>query len=903
MPQAERLAIESYQPIARRELHPSPINERRRLVNRLGCLRCHQRDSDRPPLIEEIGATLGGAWLQNIPYQRTPRLSNPLQKYSQQHLTQAIREGVAPLRSSRYTYRMPAFGDVAESVIQAFAEADGELLAASEPQLPPSSDPTLATQAGPLLAGFQGYACISCHVWNEQALADPDPGAVGTDLTRVTGRIRRDWFDRFLENPARMHPGTPMPSVFPRGKPALLASVVDGDPARQREALWHYFALGKKAPSPKPSPPLVINAPARGEPPLAALIPIRLTNGRIIESLTLLFPSHDMAIIDAGTGSLVNILTSAQLLRSVQGRLRTYSAAGTMARENLENTVPICLVRNGVVQRPSATSWLGYDSLPDGVRIRRRLEFAAARVNVSETIRLRGRSLEHEIRVADVPKGWVGEYQGASRDPVVTLSVGDVLIGLVQYKLPPANPPQRAERPILFDPGSIEGSLERPGYRAMAYPRPRTPNGDDLMMPVAVAVHPVDGRIFVASMKQGEVFVVQDSAGDTKPARFVPYSRGLFQEAYSMLADRDGLYVLHRRNLSRLVETRGDGVADRIERVAHLPHGIADVYDYAYGLARDRNGAFVYSFAPYANTSMPGSGGALRLLAGKPPVEFGYGFRNPIGWCIGPDGEVFATDNQGEWVATNKLCHVADGRFQGFPNQAQRHHADKPRAKPAVWVPYGWAHSINGMAYDSTNGKFGPFPGQFFLAELMFGGAIIRADVEKVNGVYQGACFPFWGKGLLGPVSLAFHPAGDLIVGGITEPGWMAQPDRGALFRLSFTGQSPFEVRTIKALPRGFRCEFTAPIDPRTAAASACHVEHFRYEYTGAYGSPELDRTPVPVQEVIVSPDRRSVEIRLGVLVADRVYLIRAGGIRSSSGESLVHPVGAYTLNEIPRTK
>ena len=41
--------------------------------------------------------------------------------------------------------------------------------------------------------------------------------------------------------------------------------------------------------------------------------------------------------------------------------------------------------------------------------------------------------------------------------------------------------------------------------------------------------------------------------------------------------------------------------------------------------------------------------------------------RNPLGWCAGPDGEVFFTDNQGEWVATNKLCHVAEGRVLRLP--------------------------------------------------------------------------------------------------------------------------------------------------------------------------------------------------------------------------------------------
>src|SRR5262249_16686172 len=146
--------------------------------------------------------------------------------------------------------------------------------------------------------------------------------------------------------------------------------------------------------------------------------------------------------------------------------------------------------------------------------------------------------------------------------------------------------------------------------------------------------------------------------------------------------------------------------------------------------------------------------------------------------------------------------------------------------------PYGWARSINGVACDSSAGKFGPFAGQFFLAELMFGGAIIRADVEKVNGEYQGACFPFWGKGLLGPGSLAFVSPGRLFVGGITEPGWMAQPDRGALFRIDFTGQTPFEMQTIHVRPRGFQIVFTSPVDKAAAGnPSSYHLEHYRYEY------------------------------------------------------------------------
>jgi hypothetical protein len=219
-----------------------------------------------------------------------------------------------------------------------------------------------------------------------------------------------------------------------------------------------------------------------------------------------------------------------------------------------------------------------------------------------------------------------------------------------------------------------------------------------------------------------------------------------------------------------------------------------------------------------------------------------------------------------------------------------------------VWVPYGWARSINGVAYDNSGGKFGPFAGQFFMAELMHGGAIVRANVEKVNGVYQGACFPFWGKGLLGPLTLAFDPKGRLYVGAITTPDWMGQADRGALFRIGFTGATPFEVQSIHARPQGFRLVFTRAVDAKTARQAASYrLERYRYEYTGAYGSPELDRARVEVRRVELHADGRTVDLTTAPLLAGRVYAVTAAGVQSARGEPVLHPTGAYTLNEVPR--
>ncbi len=929
--ESARRAIEAYFAVAAREKYPSPFETRQRIVRHLGCARCHQRDSDRPPPIELAASMLGGSNLETIPFQRTPRLHFVHQKFTASHLLAAVREGVAGLRHSRYSYRMPAFGDHAVVALQALAEADGDLIATTDPQPQESTDPTLGSLTGSQLVGFQGYSCVSCHIWNGQALADPDPGAVGPDLTKLSGRIRRDWFDRFVENPLRHNPGTAMPSVFPHGQPATLRTVLDGNAARQREAMWSYLAIGKSAPPPKPAPPLAVTAPAMHEPALVAQIPLHMPGRQPVESISVLTADHDLVVYDLGAATIRNVFVGGQILRVAQGRLRTFNASGRPVGPDWATELPLRFVGKN---RETGAGWpeiqfRGYDRLDDGVRIRSTARFESTTIPMSETVRVIREGTQYQLvrewKFGGVPTGLGIELACRASSDVrledrATVGAAElsrtedrVLVRLapssegtaavcMTIPLPAAESPPESKWATVVDPGNLDGSLVRPGYRAIAYPRPKTSSGEDLIMPVAIAASPHDGRVFVSSMKLGELFSVSDPTDDGREARFENYARGLFQEPYSILAEPDALYILHRRNLTRITDTDNDGIADRFDRVYGTPQSVANAYDYGYGLVRDPAGSFIFTLAPHANQNLPGSGNALRLSpGGGEPEVVAYGFRNPIGWCSGPDGETFFTDNQGEWVATNKLCHLAPGRFFGYPNQKQREHINKPAGRAAIWVPYDWAHSINGVTHDSTGGKFGPFAGQIFMAELMFGGAIIRANLEKVDGEYQGACFPFWGKGLLGPVTMTFDPRGRLWVGSITEPGWMAQPDRGALFRVDFTGQTPFEMQSIHVRPRGFRIHFTNPINEKTAHdPAAFHIEHYRYEYTGAYGSPELDRTAVSIEEVTISRDRRSVELTTSPLIRDRLYMITARGVRSATGESLLHPTGAYTLNEIP---
>ena len=62
---------------------------------------------------------------------------------------------------------------------------------------------------------------------------------------------------------------------------------------------------------------------------------------------------------------------------------------------------------------------------------------------------------------------------------------------------------------------------------------------------------------------------------------------------------------------------------------------------------------------------------------------------------------------------------------------------------PAVWLPYNKAgRSGTDLVVSDRGGKFGPFDGQLLVAEFT-DAKINRAYLEKIDGEYQGAVFPF----------------------------------------------------------------------------------------------------------------------------------------------------------------
>jgi glucose/arabinose dehydrogenase len=444
-----------------------------------------------------------------------------------------------------------------------------------------------------------------------------------------------------------------------------------------------------------------------------------------------------------------------------------------------------------------------------------------------------------------------------------------------------------------------------------------------------------DGRLAVG-VRRGEVWVLEHPEARPPTAEAVGYKRfatGLHE--LLGLAWRDGaLYATQRSEVTRLRDTDGDGVADEYLAFAAGWGVSGNYHEYAYGPAFDAAGAAYTTLNSTLGAKWPGAGVAaketpwrgwcMRTLPGGRPEPWCGGFRSPCGIGSNAAGDVFVTDQQGNWFGTNPLLHVRRGAFFGHGDSVRdTRRAESPvrdpgklpegitvaeavekvpgYCLPAVWFPYvKMGQSPTGLRADETGGRFGPFGGQLFVGEFVLSG-VNRVFLEKVDGEYQGACFPFVSGLQSAVLGMAFLADGSLVVGQ-SNRGWNSYGNRSfGLQRLVWTGRKPFELERVEALHEGFRLRFTGPV----AAASFHGVQGFEgqsytYLYHSKYGSPETDARPLEFTGAELSEDRREVVLRVGQLRAGYVHELRLPEWKSEDGAGLWHREAYYTLNRIP---
>lgn len=434
------------------------------------------------------------------------------------------------------------------------------------------------------------------------------------------------------------------------------------------------------------------------------------------------------------------------------------------------------------------------------------------------------------------------------------------------------------------------------------------------------------GQMAVSS-RRGEVWMIDDPFAEAVHAgQFHRFAHGLHEVLG--LAERDGwLYVTQRCDVSRIQDSNGDGVADVFEVVGDGWEITGDYHEYAFGSKFDAEGNIwvVLCLTGSFNSNCKYRGWCVRITPDGELIPTCSGIRSPAGIAMNAAGEMFYTDNQGPWNGTSALKHLIPGKFMGHPGGFRWYDVaedvmgprpEMPRSgsrfvveadcipeyePPAVLFPYKkMGQSASGVSCDTTGGRFGPFEGQMFVGDQTFS-TVMRCYLEKVQGHYQGACFPFLEGFGSGTVPVEITDNGSMFVGG-TNRGWGSRGNRPfAVERVDWTGQVPFEIHEMRAKHDGFELTFTHPVDPATAAdPNSYTMETYTYIYQESYGSPEVDHTHPTIESVLVAPDARAVYIKLSALQRGHVHELHADGLRSADGLPLLHPQAYYTLNYIP---
>ena len=438
-----------------------------------------------------------------------------------------------------------------------------------------------------------------------------------------------------------------------------------------------------------------------------------------------------------------------------------------------------------------------------------------------------------------------------------------------------------------------------------------------------------DGRLAV-STRRGEIWIIENPYQSANhQVHYKRFASGMHEVLG--LAYRDGaFYCSQRGELTKITDTDRDGIADLYEPVYQFDIS-GNYHEYTYGPVFDKNGDMLVTL----NLAWVGFGegkfakwrGWLVKIHPDGTLEpYAAGLRSPAGYSINLDGDIFYGENQGDWVGSGRVTHLAKGDFAGNPgglkwakepnspfrltleeiqdNGSPMYEAAakvKNLKLPAVWFPHAiMGISTSDVLQDTTRGKFSPFPGQYFVAD-QGQSKIMRMGLEKVNGVYQGFCINYREGFQSGILRERFGLDGSMFVG-MTSRGWGSTgKDDFGLQRLIWNGQMPFELQDIQARPDGFELSFTQAVDVNSVKKAASYaLRSYIYKYQHQYGSPIIELKPLKISGLEVSADKRKVRLVIDGLRQYFIHEFKLEGIRNESGDPLLHETAYYTLNQIP---
>ena len=510
---------------------------------------------------------------------------------------------------------------------------------------------------------------------------------------------------------------------------------------------------------------------------------------------------------------------------------------------------------------------------------------------------------------------------------------------------------------VLLSIGILQHTLGQNSPKEEDYYRiTKVPTPEGVLIEGGGVLSLPDGSIAVCT-RRGDIWLIENpTLANSYSPTFIKFATGLHEPLG--LAFKDGaIYSAQRGELTKMVDANGDRVADVYETIYAWPLS-THYHEYSFGpvLAPD-NSFFVTANVAFGSeewwrgeSRVPWRGWTMKITEDGQMEPWATGMRSPAGYGL-IDGELFYTDNQGDWIGSGGLWHLPKGAFTvhpaglkwtGLENSPVQLSEDEFYSKidkrqikkngryikpeniadeedpdflyeikesvpemqlPAVILPHGILGISNSeIKVDNTGGKFGPFEGQVLVGD-MGQSKIMRVVLEKVKGEYQGVAFDFRSGFQSGVMRMDFDSNGNLFVGE-TNRGWgSAGTTNSGLEFVSWTGRMPFEMKTVKAKPDGFEIEFTKPVDRASAEdLDSYKGKSYIYKYHPVYGSPQTNLEDLAIKGVKVSEDGLRVRLVIDNLRPYYVHELTLHGVKLGGNEDIItlHPTLYYTLNNIP---
>ncbi|MFZ1706026.1 MAG: family 16 glycoside hydrolase [Saprospiraceae bacterium] len=432
---------------------------------------------------------------------------------------------------------------------------------------------------------------------------------------------------------------------------------------------------------------------------------------------------------------------------------------------------------------------------------------------------------------------------------------------------------------------------------------------DDFKPKVAGMDFLSDGRLVISTWEaDGAVYII-DHVKDGDPAKMKvkKIAFGL-AEPLGLKIVNDTIYVMQKQEMTCLVDVDGDDIIDEYRTLSDVWQVSANFHEFGFGLAF-KDG---YFYATLATAINPGGASTQPQIQDRGKVVkvnqrtgettfIASGLRTPNGVGIGYNGELFVSDNEGDWLPSSKILHVKEGAFFGSRSVDFEGSKNKKEQPPVVWLPQD---EIGNSPSTPSYINIGPFKGQMIHGEVTNGG-VKRVFVEEVNGQLQGCVFRFI-QGLEAGINrLCWGPNDDLYVGGIGNPGNWGQTGKlhYGLQRLKYNGKPTFEMLKVEARSNGMEITFTEPLQGTDGwRKEDFNVKQWYYLPNENYGGPKMDNRSLQIVSTTVSEDKKKVFIELkGMKENHVVYIHLLKSFVSANGNQLWSTEAWYTMNSIPK--